>query len=67
MRTDGSEGWCQDGGPLQFGLGDSTVVDSIVVDWPSGVNQVLTNVAADQRLTIIEPLPTTIYLPIVQR
>ncbi|NIO00281.1 MAG: hypothetical protein GTO49_36030, partial [Anaerolineae bacterium] len=53
--NDGSNGYCQDGGPLQFGLGDNTVVDSLVIDWPSGVHQVLTDVPADQKLTVIEP------------
>jgi hypothetical protein len=66
-RTDGVKGYCQDGGPLQFGLGDSTVVDSIIIDWPSGVHQVITNVAADQRLTVIEPMLWSIYLPIIFR
>jgi hypothetical protein len=55
-RTDGLVAFCQDGGPQQFGLGDSTMVDSIVIDWPSGASQVLTDVSADQRLTVVEPV-----------
>ena len=35
---------------------ESTVVDSITIDWPSGAQQVLTDLSVDQRLTIIEPV-----------
>jgi hypothetical protein len=38
-----------------FGLGDATMIDSIRVDWPSGIVQELLDVAADQTLTITEP------------
>ncbi len=37
-----------------FGLGGATVVDSIRVEWPSGIVQVLTGVGVDQFLTITE-------------
>ncbi len=40
---------------LEFGLGESTVVDQIRVLWPSGREQTLFDVAADQVLEIIEP------------
>ncbi len=36
------------------GLGKLTTVDSVVVNWPSGIRQVMTNVAADQTIEIIE-------------
>jgi hypothetical protein len=38
-----------------FGLGDATNVDIVRVEWPSGIVQELTNVAAKQFLTIKEP------------
>jgi enediyne biosynthesis protein E4 len=38
-----------------FGLGDATVVDSLVITWPSDQVQVLTAVAADQFLGLTEP------------
>jgi len=38
-----------------FGLGDATVAEVVRIEWPSGVVQELTNVAADQILTVIEP------------
>jgi hypothetical protein len=39
---------------VHFGLGDATVIDSLVVEWPSGQVDVMTGVAADQFLTIQE-------------
>jgi hypothetical protein len=40
--------------PLHFGLGQATVVDQITVKWPSGVNQILSNISANQEVTVIE-------------
>ena len=34
-------------GSVHFGLGDATTVDSLVIDWPSGVTQVFTNLSVD--------------------
>jgi hypothetical protein len=39
---------------VHFGLGDSTVIDKIELAWPSGIKQVLTNIKADQILTVTE-------------
>lgn len=39
----------------QFGLGTSTQADTLTIFWPSGMIQTLTNVAANQRMTITEP------------
>jgi hypothetical protein len=39
---------------VHFGLGASKVVKEIEVLWPSGIRQVLQNVAADQILTVTE-------------
>ena len=38
-----------------FGLGASGVADLVTVSWPSGVVQSLTDVPANQRLTVTEP------------
>jgi hypothetical protein len=43
--------------PVEFGFGNSTTVDSLIVRWPSGQVQVLTNVATNQILTITEQAP----------
>ena len=40
---------------LHFGLGKSTTVDSLTVVWPDRRYQVLTNVHADQMLTLEQP------------
>jgi hypothetical protein len=39
---------------VHFGLGEASVIDKIELAWPSGVKQELTNVKADQILTIQE-------------
>jgi hypothetical protein len=40
---------------LHFGLGGTEWVDRVVIHWPSGTQQVLTNPAVDQFHTITEP------------
>jgi enediyne biosynthesis protein E4 len=40
---------------LHFGLGGSTMIDTLTVIWPDRGAQTLTNVAADQALTIVQP------------
>ena len=42
---------------LEFGLGDAETVDEIVIQWPSGLTQTLTDAAANQTLLIPEPEP----------
>ncbi|HEY9225932.1 MAG TPA: VCBS repeat-containing protein [Gemmatimonadaceae bacterium] len=39
---------------LHFGLGDSTHIDSLVVVWPGGRSELLTQVAADQTLLVLQ-------------
>jgi hypothetical protein len=39
---------------LHFGLGEFTNIDSLVVDFPSGIHQAYPNPAVDQFLTVIE-------------
>lgn len=41
-------------GVLHFGLGAATVIDSLKIQWPNGKQQRLTNVKADQWLTLNE-------------
>jgi enediyne biosynthesis protein E4 len=45
------------GNPLEahFGLGDAKNIDTIRIEWPSGLVQILTNVAVKQFLTVMEP------------
>ncbi|MEZ5064192.1 MAG: FG-GAP-like repeat-containing protein [bacterium] len=53
-----SDGYSSGNFDQHFGLDDATTVSEIEVTWPSGIVQTLTNVPADQRLTITEPLST---------
>ncbi|MBN1559814.1 VCBS repeat-containing protein, partial [candidate division KSB1 bacterium] len=39
---------------VEFGLGDATMIDSIRIEWPSGLAQDWLNIAANQFLTAIE-------------
>ena len=48
----------QDSLTAEFGLGAATIVDSLLVRWPSGEWQVLENVVADQRVKLYEPVVT---------
>jgi hypothetical protein len=40
---------------VEFGLGGSTTVDSVVVEWPQRGHQTMTHVAANQFMTLVEP------------
>jgi hypothetical protein len=42
--------------PLEFGLGTAENVVQATVRWPSGLVQVIDNVAVDQFLTVVEGL-----------
>jgi hypothetical protein len=40
---------------VQFGLGTTTTADRVLIRWPSGTEQVLLDVSANQLLTVVEP------------
>ena len=40
---------------LHFGLGQNTEVDQLIIEWPSGLRQVIENIPADQVIRVIEP------------
>ena len=40
---------------IHFGLGDVKQIERVTVEWPSGITQVLENLAADCRYTVTEP------------
>jgi len=42
---------------IHFGLGPSVRIDKMVVEWPSGIRQVLENLPVDRLLQIQEPTP----------
>ena len=39
---------------MQFGIGEHTSIDSLVIEWPSGIRTVIENPAIDQALTVDE-------------
>ena len=54
-QIDGGDG--TSGGSLDahFGLGDATIIDTLRIEWPSGIVQELHDVAPRQLLTVQEP------------
>lgn len=45
---------------LHFGLGTATTVDSVVVNWPSGIHQVILNPVVDEFLSVHEQAACTL-------
>lgn len=54
-QNGGMHTWGQNQQRLHFGLGINNQVDRLVIQWPSGQVQELTNIAADQVIRILEP------------
>ena len=52
----GSSYLSMDSVELEFGVGSATIIEEITILWPSGREQVLTNVSVDQVLLITEPM-----------
>ncbi len=49
---------------VHFGLADATVVDSLIVSWPSGATSILANLAVDRRVVVEEnEMPTSVSSP----
>ncbi|NNE09275.1 MAG: T9SS type A sorting domain-containing protein, partial [Gemmatimonadetes bacterium] len=44
--------------PVEFGLGDAAQVDSLVIEWPSGIVERFGAFAINQFMTIVESPPT---------
>jgi len=43
---------------VHFGLGNAVIIDSIVVVWPSGSSEVLTNLSTNSNYTMTETIPS---------
>ncbi|MFA6457516.1 MAG: FG-GAP-like repeat-containing protein [Bacteroidota bacterium] len=54
----GQSGYCGQNLESHFGLGNASVVDSLVVEFPSGQKTVLTNVSVKQVITVTETVPS---------
>jgi hypothetical protein len=44
---------------VHFGLGNATIIDSVVVEWPRGGRQVFTGIAVNSRYNLIEGMSLT--------
>jgi PKD repeat protein len=51
-------GLAANGFNAHFGLGNATQIDSLVIQWPSGIDTVLTHINVNQHLVITEPVPS---------
>jgi len=56
LREISSSDFPEDGLRAHFGLGDAPVAAEVRIEWPSGNVQTLTDVTADQILTVTEPV-----------
>jgi hypothetical protein len=55
----GAATFSQDDLRVHFGLGDAESVETVFIEWPSGVTQLLKNVAANQHRDVVEePIPS---------
>jgi hypothetical protein len=54
-RVAGAGYLSQDDDRMHFGLGAATTIDKLIVRWPSGRQQTLTNLTVDRVVTIDEP------------
>ena len=53
-QVEGQSGYCGQNLQLHFGLGDAPVIDSLKIEWPSGLVEAYRTVGADRHLTIAE-------------
>ena len=60
-QNGGTHNFAQNDTRLHFGLAQDSVVNNIEIKWPSGVTQVLNNVAVNQILNIVEPFANNIF------
>lgn len=54
LQDNGMHRFSQNHARLHFGLGSNTTATTVQVHWPSGIDQTLSNVNADQLLAIVE-------------
>ncbi len=62
-QVSGQDGYCGQNLEVHFGLGDASVIDSLVVRWPSGQIQTVTGVEVNQLLQLTESATTGFLRP----
>jgi hypothetical protein len=58
-RVAGQTGYCGQTLQQHFGLGDASIIDSMIIEWPSGGKQILTQLNVNEHLNISEDTTTT--------
>ncbi len=53
-HVEGQSGYCGQNLELHFGLGSAVVIDSMIVEWPSGVKQAFTSLEVNRSVTVTE-------------
>ena len=59
-----SGAWNQNSLIQHFGLGNSNMISHIVIEWPSGIVQALSDIIPNQFITITEPAESSVKLEI---
>ncbi|MFO7525044.1 MAG: FG-GAP-like repeat-containing protein [Ignavibacteriaceae bacterium] len=62
-RVAGQNGYCGQNLQIHFGLGDAAVIDSMIINWPSGIKQVYTDLDVNEIINVVEDttLLTSVY------
>jgi hypothetical protein len=58
-RVAGQTGYCGQTLQLHFGLGDASIIDSMIIEWPSGGKKMLTQINVNEFLNISEDTTAT--------
>ena len=53
-RVAGDGYLCSNEGLVAFGLGDDAVIERLIVSWPDGTKQEVIDIAADQRVIVVQ-------------
>jgi len=61
-EVDGQSGYCGQNLTLNFGLGNAAVIDSLIIDWPSGQREIHAGLSADRHISLVEADTTRISL-----
>ncbi len=55
LQAGGMHRYAQNHQRIHFGLAGNTAVDSVTVNWPSGITQTINNLPADEIVHVLEP------------